>query len=293
VNRVRLVVVGLLLTALSSAASAQVRLGNIFCALSVSAVDDLRSQAPSDQGLALAAATPRVPPAFSPAPIQPPLQPERGVQWRGVLIESGRFLLLQHAFRFAMQDYTRAELKGKFFDEWGQALHGLDGWEDGDSWKVNYVGHPMQGAITNFIFIQNDPAARALRFQNSRPYWRSRLAATGYSALYSLQFELGPLGEAALGNVGKKTEDLGYVDLVVTPVGGFFWTVMEDVADRYLMEPLEDKLRGRRGGAVMSTILRGFLNPARTMANSMRPTHPWHRDQRQGLFHLEIPVGGK
>jgi len=72
---------------------------------------------------------------------------------------------------------------------------------DGDSFLVNYVAHPMQGAISGFVQIHNDPKARPTEFSESKAYWQGRLKAMGWAALFSTQFELGPISEASLGNV--------------------------------------------------------------------------------------------
>ena len=37
--------------------------------------------------------------------------------------------------------------------------------------------------------------------------------------MYSLQFEFGPFSEAAIGNLGLRTDTSGWVDHVVTPAG--------------------------------------------------------------------------
>src|SRR5262249_30189781 len=50
-------------------------------------------------------------------------------------------------------------------------------WNDGDPLMYGYLGHPIQGAMTEFIQIQNDPRGRDLEFSNTKEYWRSRLRA--------------------------------------------------------------------------------------------------------------------
>jgi hypothetical protein len=60
--------------------------------------------------------------------------------------------------------------------------------------------------------------------------------------LYSLQFELGPISEASLGNsrgTPLYPHPTSYVDLVITPTVGTGWMVGEDLADRHLIVPLE------------------------------------------------------
>ena len=93
------------------------------------------------------------------------------------------------------------------------------GWSDGNHFFVNYVGHPLQGAVTGFILIHNDPKGKDLRFGRQRAYWVSRAKAMGYAAAYSLYWELGfPLSEAAIGNLGPDGRPgLAAVDLVITP----------------------------------------------------------------------------
>ncbi|HEY6402593.1 MAG TPA: hypothetical protein VI479_14350 [Blastocatellia bacterium] len=69
---------------------------------------------------------------------------------------------------------------------------------------------------------------------------------------------------------------MAYVDLVVTPVVGTGWLVGEDMLDRYLVLPLEDKI----GNRVVGLLIRTFLNPTRSFANILRGQRPWYRDNR-------------
>ncbi len=46
------------------------------------------------------------------------------------------------------------------------------------------------GSITNALWIQNDPKGMTLEFSNTRPYWKSRLRAMGFSAVYSTEWKL-------------------------------------------------------------------------------------------------------
>jgi hypothetical protein len=199
----------------------------------------------------------------------------RGVDWTGVSAQSFFFLGVQHATRL-VQTKTRRELKGKFFDEWANAVSGLDGWGDGDSMLTNYVGHPMMGAITGWVFIQNDPNGIGKDFDaRDMKYWNSRLRAMGWAAIYSTQFELGPVSESTIGHVGKKRGTAGAVDLVMTPIGGLGWIVAEDAVDKHLIMKLED---GSSDG--LKRFVRIVLNPNRAVANVLRLKKPWHRDTR-------------
>jgi hypothetical protein len=69
--------------------------------------------------------------------------------------ESLAFLSLEHGFRFLTEQGTR-QSHTPFFKGYADSLNGLHGWADGDPFIVNYVGHPMQGAVTGFLFAQND-----------------------------------------------------------------------------------------------------------------------------------------
>ena len=44
------------------------------------------------------------------------------------------------------------------------------GWNDGDPLLYGYLGHPIQGALTSYIQIQNDPRGDGLEFSNTREY---------------------------------------------------------------------------------------------------------------------------
>jgi len=209
-------------------------------------------------------------------------QKKDSFDWDGAFRQSMVFLGIQHAFRLATEEGTRAELKGPFFKDYFKALRSLRGWGDGDPFLVNYIGHPMMGSVTGFIQVQNDPKGIKEEVSLKKSYWRSRLKAFGWSFAYSTQFELGLFGEAGVGNIGirptgKAKHPMGYVDIVVTPVVGTGWLVGEDVIDHYMIRRLEDKI----GSRTIKLVIRGFLNPTRSFANMIRGKWPWYRDNRQ------------
>jgi hypothetical protein len=215
------------------------------------------------------------PDAIPAAPAQKLEIAHRHIDWNRAAEQSFFFLSVQHSVRL-LQKKTRRELKGKFFDEWVNAVDGLSGWGDGDSILTNYVGHPMMGAISGWILIQNDPGGIDREFDvHNMKYWNSRLRAMGWAAFYSTQFELGPISEATIGHVGKRPGTAGAVDLVITPVGGFGWIVAEDALDKHLIHKLEE---GRSDG--FKRAVRIFFNPNRSVANVLRLNVPWHRDTR-------------
>lgn len=213
---------------------------------------------------------------------QPPTPDDTSFQWGAALRQSLRFLAIQHAFRLATEDGTRADLKGPFFKDWFATVASLRGWRDGDPFMVNYIGHPMMGAVSGYIQVQNDPRGRKQEVGFNKEYFKSRLRAFGFAALYSTQFELGPLSEASLGNVGIRPTKLsrhpmGYVDLVVTPVIGTAWLMGEDALDKHVVLPLESRVHNK----TVRLLIRSFLNPSRSMANVLRSKWPWYRDDRK------------
>jgi hypothetical protein len=166
-------------------------------------------------------------------------------------------------------------LRGPFFRDYFASVGNLGGWADGGRFFTNYVAHPLQGAATGFIQVQNDPSGIRREFDGSGAYWRSRLKAFGWSAIHSTQFELGPVSQASIGNVGKARK-LTYVDLVVTPTVGTALLVGEDALDRYVVRRIESG----SDNLYLRIVARTFLNPARSCANLFRFKKPWHRDTR-------------
>ncbi|MCW5963735.1 MAG: hypothetical protein KIT83_06840 [Bryobacterales bacterium] len=205
-----------------------------------------------------------------------PAEPNAGTTWTATLQHSGRFLFIQHAVRIGTQHRTRRNLRGPYFRDYVNSVRGFSGWDDGDSWLTNYVGHPMQGSISGYFQVHNHPRERLLEFSSNSAYWKSRLKAMAFSAAYSTHYELSPIGEAGIGNVGLHPGTKGAVDLVITPTLGFAWMIGEDAIDAKIIAPLERRLRypGSR------RLLRTALNPTRTFANFLRGVAPWHRDTR-------------
>ncbi len=212
--------------------------------------------------------------------------PECRMHWGPMLIES----ILYNAFEDAGNLYTgywyRYETTtGKWWERYidSAAQWRWDHWSDDNPFLDDYVAHPFMGAITNSIWIQNDPKGMTLGFQNDREYWRSRLRALAWSTFYSFAWKLGPFGEASIGHNGDHyftdkgvlTNETGWVELVTTPVGGFGWTIAEDYLDKHVVTKLEDKSRN----PVLLT-MDNFLTPARGFANILRFRPPWYRDSR-------------
>jgi hypothetical protein len=208
--------------------------------------------------------------------MQDPPVVEKEFEWRSAFNESVRFNLVQHALRIGFQHKTRSQLGGPFFSDYATSVKSLHGWGDMDPWFINYVGHPMQGAISGYIQVQNDPVGRKVEFGATKEYWQSRLKALAWSAAYSTQFEIGPLSESSIGNVGQRKGTSGYVDLVMTPTGGFAWQIAEDWLDKRFIQRWE----AGTTSIAKRTFYRVALNPGRSIANMLRGKGPWHRDGR-------------
>lgn len=204
----------------------------------------------------------------------PPAVAER-VEWKGVLAQSGLLLGIQHSLRM-VQDKTRFHLDGPFWSDYVRSLRGLGGWDDGNPVATNYLGHPYMGAVTGFIWIQNDPKGRVVDWDpRSGRYWASRARGMAWAAVYSTSFELAPWGEAGIGNVGYDRGTMAFIDLVVTPLGGFGLMVLEDYVDATLIQKIE-----RGGSGMRARVFRVLLNPSRSLANMLRFKRPSHRDRR-------------
>ena len=105
-----------------------------------------------------------------------------GLKWGHALAQSGFLLAIQHSLRMAQQK-TRDHLGGPFWHDYLEAVSGLHGWDDGNPWTTNYLGHPVMGATTAFIQIQNNPRGATLEWApHSRRYWTSRLKGLAWSA---------------------------------------------------------------------------------------------------------------
>ncbi|MEQ1760198.1 MAG: hypothetical protein ABL986_17925 [Vicinamibacterales bacterium] len=203
------------------------------------------------------------------------LERPSGVNVSGALVDSLKIVLMEHGIRIAFQDKTRRELKGPFWSDYVHSLKVPRQWEDTDNWWVNYIGHPIHGAAAGYVWLEHDRGAPP-DLSLSRAYWSSRAKAFAWAAGYSLQFEIGPLSEASIGNVGLKSETTGWVDHVVTPVGAFGLIVAEDALDRYLVRWIERRTQNR----VFRAILRLAFNPGRTLSNSTTGRLPWYRQGR-------------
>ncbi len=212
--------------------------------------------------------------------IDTPENTEEKFHWKPAIVQSLIFLGIQHGFR-STQERTRRELGGNFFKDWARSVKNLRGWADGDGAFVNYVAHPLQGALTGRIFVNNSDRAKKQEFGNSKEYWSSRLKALAWSTAWSVQFEIGPFSEASYGNVGLTKKNghspMSYVDLVITPTVGTAVLIGEDAIDKYVFKNWLEK---GDSGKLKIKLLRCLFMPTTTFANILRGKAPWKRDGR-------------
>jgi hypothetical protein len=199
---------------------------------------------------------------------------DQSFHWLTAIKQSLIFLGVQHGYAFT-QPKTRRDLKGPFFKDYARSVKSLHGWSDGGRFFTNYVAHPLQGSFLGFIQVQNDPKGMHLTYNESNAYWRSRLKALAWSAAWSTQFEIGPVSQASIGNVGLHGKQT-YVDMVVTPIGGFGLLVLEDFVDKNIIHMIE---RHNSGSFTIRIASRTLLNPTRSVANLLRFKAPWYRDR--------------
>lgn len=198
-----------------------------------------------------------------------------GADVLGAFTDSLKLLLIEHGWRVAFQAKTRSELGGNFWSDYRRSVRIPDQWDDSDSWWVNYIGHPIHGAAAGYLWLDHEPHAPPDISLRSA-YWTSRARATAWAAGYSLQFEIGPLSEASIGNVGMRPETTGWVDHVVTPVGAFGLIVAEDALDRFFVKWVEQKVRN----PFVRALIRLGMNPGRTLSNTASGRAPWSREGR-------------
>jgi hypothetical protein len=229
--------------------------------------------------------------------------PEKHFRWGRALLESFTFLAIEQSY-VVPEDYrwVVSENGVPFNHYWRDYKQSLSsqfssGWNDGDPILFNYVGHPIQGAMTSFIQIQNDPQGEKLEFSNSKPYWWSRFKATLWNAAYSTQWSMGPISEMTVEKYGTKARPpwnrdntwpckekncytgVGQVNLVMTPLGGLAWVLAEDLLDKHVVRRVERSTSSR----FLVNVTRCGLNPIRSGANILHGKTPWYRASRDPI----------
>lgn len=218
--------------------------------------------------------------------------------WWPALAQQTEYLAIETTWNLSTNTFVRdSTFHGHWFQHWMDSVDGFkfSRWNDANPISDDYVGHPMMGAITMDIFLQNYPRGMSIEFQNTKEYWHSRLWALLWSTVYSTQWKLGPISEASIGNTGRltafdknaghKTNGTGTVGLVITPLGGWVWAMGEDFMDMQII-----RYGDARTTNPIFLLGMGFLNPCRSFANIMRWKAPWYRDSRPVRPHRSWPT---
>jgi hypothetical protein len=256
----------------------------------------------------------------SDASITPGHLHKEGFHWHRALSESFTFLVIEQAYVVHTDFHWVVAENGVPFNhywrDYSQSLSAWvhSGWNDGDPNWFGYVGHPIQGALTGFIQIQNDPQGERLEFSRTKAYWWSRTKAALWNAAYSTQWNLGPLSEVTVEKYGTKIRapwnyngsypcsrhcltGVGQIDIVMTPLGGTGWLVGEDFLDKKIVRRVEDATQNH----LLIDTVRCALNPIRGAANILHGKQPWYRasrdaqrmwlgrDQKSAISVREIP----
>jgi hypothetical protein len=189
------------------------------------------------------------------SPSEAPTEPKT-IDWSSLLPQSLGFLGIEPSFRWVTEEGAR-RLHRSFFDGYVDSLNSLHGWGNGDPFYVSYVGHPMQGAVAGYLFVQNDRKFRDVELGKNRQYWKSRLRAAAFAWAYSEQFEIGPVSEASIGQAFFPQQS--FVEQVATPAIGMAWMIAEDSMDRYVIKRIE----ARAHNPYVRLLVRSGLNPTR------------------------------
>jgi hypothetical protein len=235
-----------------------------------------------------------VPSGLQPAPsVQ---RPERssGIHWKSLIQQWWLNLAIEHTERILQEGKTRRQLSGRFFHDWTDSVSSFrfDRWDDNDKFITSYLGHPTQGAVVAAIFWQNNDHVRfADQDFHSPAYRKALLQAFAFVTFDAVQWKLGPVSEARIGNVGLPARSwdrdckalnirceprTGMNDLVLNELGGTAMTIGFQWLDKHLQKRIEERVRSR---ALIDTT-RIFTNPPQVMANIVRFKAPWFRDNR-------------
>ena len=224
---------------------------------------------------------------------------KQGFHWREALAESFTFLVIEQAYVVHTDfNWVVSENGVPFNHYWRDYMQSLSewthsGWNDGDPNWFGYVGHPIQGALTGFIQIQNDPRSEKLEFSKTKAYWWSRFKAGLWNAAYSTQWNLGPVSEVTVEKYGTKNRPpwnydgsypcsrhcltgVGQIDIVMTPLGGTGWLIGEDFLDSKVVRRVEGATQNR----FLIDTARVALNPIRGGANVLHGKPLWYRASR-------------
>jgi len=203
-----------------------------------------------------------------------PISFGEGVNYGALLRQSTLFLSLENGIRL-QQEKTMSEVRrGEFFPDWFNSVKSFHGWGDGNKIFTNWVAHPTQGSVSSFIFANNDDISQKARFGMNSGYFIAKKRQFAFAVFYSVVFELGPISEASIGNVGLhrglNRGGQSMEDFVLTPVLGILWSAGEDAVDFYWARNLTH-------GSIFFKILASLITPTRSLANILAFHLPWYR----------------
>ena len=209
-----------------------------------------------------------------------------GFKWKEAVLQSFEFATIIHAYRIAFQPDSRPELGGPTFLDYIRSVATLHGWSDNDPFEIQYVGHSLEGEVAAHIQINNDPRGRLL-YWGAKGYWKSRLKALASAAIFGVQFKIGPLSEAMIGNVGLPNQYrkqplppgtehglMTWSEFFIDPIGGFSLLIVEDLMEHYMVSKFESKNHH------LIRLARTFFCPVRSASNILRWRFSWYRDGR-------------
>ena len=217
-----------------------------------------------------------------------------GIHWGSLLREWLLNLVMEQTERIVKESKTRNQLSGPFFQGWINtvSMYRFDRWDDNDKFVTSYLGHSTQGAIVAAIFWQNNDHVRfSDQDFHSAAYRKALLQSFAFVTVDAVQWKLGPLSEASIGDVGfpahwwdRDCKELnlpckprtGLNDLVLNEVGGTAMTIGFQWLDKHVQKRIEKRVRSR----VLIDTTRVLTNPPQSVANIVRFRAPWFRDSR-------------
>lgn len=220
----------------------------------------------------------------------------KAIHWRAIARQWWLDISFEQAERILMESKTRGQLNGRFFHEWfddvAQYRYGL--WNDGDKFFTSYIGHPLQGAVVEAIFWQNNDQVRFSEQDfHDAAYRKALWQAFAFAAIDAVQWKLGPVSEASIGHVGLPPHwwdtpyfcnlthtychpRTGLNDLVLNEVGGTAMMIGFQWLDKHFQRPIENRIQSR----ALIDMMRILTNPPQSLANFFRFRTPWYRDNR-------------
>jgi hypothetical protein len=223
-------------------------------------------------------------------------KPSGGIRWGSLVLQWCFFIAIEHTERILKEPKTREQLSGPFFHDWLStvSMYRFDRWDDNDKFVTSYLGHPTQGAIVAAIFWQNDDHVRfSDQDFHSAAYRHALLHTFAFVTIDAVQWKLGPVSEASIGNVGlpvhwwdRECKALnapcvprtGLNDLVLNEVGGIAMTIGYQWLDKHLQKGMIER---RVHNRALIDATRVLTNPPQAMANIVRSRAPWFRDNRR------------